>query len=496
MPNSVRWYCRWPLVEIGLFFATALVFWPAGFEGRLTTDDAFYFYSGRRLVEGVPPFVSGFDNKLPGAPIIIAAFIWLGNRLGMDALYAARIAFLGASCLVVVGIYRLCLLLTGAIRIAMVAAFLTTTFYAFGQFAGGGPTPYTLVALFVTWSLLSMVRQSFGRAALWGTVSGIVWQPTLFYGLFPAVLAWLGPAGSWRARVGAVVRVLIGFIVPLAALAAFFAYSGALDKLVEDAIVYNVKYLDRGTPMIKNPWWMVRAVILGFPEASGLIVLGLLALPAAGYARIREIGLEAFLRRDPWRVVVLSVPAPIAWSILDFQTSSDFFVFIPYAVVGVAWLLWKLDDLTRDAVPRALWRASPACALVLIALYSASLYRLRADGTLVYQQKISDEIQATYGADTTILTIQAPEFLVLAKRTTPARLLALVPSGGLAEVIAAAYPNGFDGLIAEIEASRPRVVLVGYIDGKGLGPIETWLEKSFELRERAPWRIYVRRTTS
>src|SRR5262249_61632347 len=122
-------------------------------------------------------------------------------------------------------------------------------------------------------------------------------------------------------------------------------------QLVEDAIVYNVKYLDRGTPMIKNPWWMVRAVILGFPEASGLIVLGLLALPAAGYARIREIGLEAFLRRDPWRGVVLSVPAPIAWSILDFQTSSDFFVFIPYPVVRVPWLFCEPYDLTPDPGP-------------------------------------------------------------------------------------------------------------------------------------------------
>src|SRR5262249_26357915 len=157
-----------------------------------------------------------------------------------------------------------------------------------------------------------------------------------------------------------------------------------LDKLVEDAIVYNVKYLDRGTPMIKNPWWIVRAVILGFPEASGLIVLGLLALPAAGYARIREIGLEAFLRRDPWRVVVLSLPAPIGWSLPVFQPSSDFFVFTPSAGVGVAGLLGKLAALPRDAVPRVWWRASPACALVLIPLSPASLYRLRADGTLVY----------------------------------------------------------------------------------------------------------------
>src|SRR5262249_47526859 len=200
----------------------------AGFEGRLTTDDAFYFYSGRRLVEGVPPFVSGFDNKLPGAPIIIAAFIWLGNRLGMDALYAAGLAFLGASCLVGVGIYRLCLLLTGAVRIAMVAAFLTTTFYAFGQFAGGGPTPYTLVALFVTWSLLSMVRQSFGRAALWGTVSGIVWQPTLFYGLFPAVLAWLGPAGSWRGPGGGGGGGLFGVLLCPPRLGPLFSFTGGV----------------------------------------------------------------------------------------------------------------------------------------------------------------------------------------------------------------------------------------------------------------------------
>ena len=81
---------------------------------------------------------------------------------------------------------------------------------------------------------------------------------------------------------------------------------------------------------------------------------------------------------------------------------------------------------------------------------------------------------------------------MLAERTMPARLLALVPPGGLSAVIAETYTNGFHGLIAAVEAARPEVVVVGYIKGEGLDPIETWREENFEHRRLGPWRLYVR----
>ena len=190
---------------------------------------------------------------------------------------------------------------------------------------------------------------------------------------------------------------------------------------------------------------------------------------------------------------MLSIPAPLAWSLLDFQTPVDFFVFLPYVVAGFAWLLAKGKSVIDADAARALSPVSLAAAIAFITLFAASMYRLRADGGLPYQRQAVAEIEALRGQSGPILTVHAPEFLALTQRTSPVRLLVLVPSGGLASLIHATYPTGFGGLIDEIERFRPQTVLVGYIEGKGLAPLELWLDENFEVIRQSPWRVYARK---
>lgn len=226
-----------------------------------------------------------------------------------------------------------------------------------------------------------------------------------------------------------------------------------------------------------------------------MILMGLIAIPLVAFLRSKAEGVRNFLLRDPWRVLVLSLPVPAAWSLLDFQTADDFFVFIPYAAAGMAWILDSVAAAARASISPAARRVLPMAAAVAVIAFAAGVYRLKATEQLAIQKALFNEIEAERGAGTRILAINAPELLVLTGRNSLAPLLTLVPTGGMGALIGDLYENAFDGLIAELEAAQPQMVVVGPVAGKGLKPLEAWLERRFTGRQIATptgqWRVFV-----
>ena len=85
----------------------ALVYGMYGFDGVLLRDYSIYLYSGQRMAEGVPPYVSIFDHKGPLSPMIAGFGVMLSKVLDWDDILTVRLVFFATGCLTVMAVYLL-----------------------------------------------------------------------------------------------------------------------------------------------------------------------------------------------------------------------------------------------------------------------------------------------------------------------------------------------------------------------------------------------------
>ena len=90
-----------------VFAMAALVYRQYGFHGRLGRDEAANLYSGQRMAQGVPPYVSIFDNKGALAPMLAGLGVTVSKQLDWNDIYTVRMVFFIVSCFAVVSVYLL-----------------------------------------------------------------------------------------------------------------------------------------------------------------------------------------------------------------------------------------------------------------------------------------------------------------------------------------------------------------------------------------------------
>src|ERR671933_1881664 len=93
-----------PLFVLAL---AAFVYSLYGFDGVLLRDYSIYLYSGQRMAEGIPPYLSIFDHKGPLSPMLAGLGVTLSKQLNWDDIYTVRLVFFASGCLAVVAVYLL-----------------------------------------------------------------------------------------------------------------------------------------------------------------------------------------------------------------------------------------------------------------------------------------------------------------------------------------------------------------------------------------------------
>src|SRR5215203_1197523 len=145
-----------PLLILAL---AAFVYGLYGFEDTLLRDYSIYLYSGQRMAEGIPPYVSVFDHKGPLSPMLAALGVAWSKELNWDDVYTVRLVFYLTACLTAVAVY---LLGKNAFRSQIAGLFGALAFlgfYAYAQRAASGPEPKTPMVLFEALNLLFAVQK-------------------------------------------------------------------------------------------------------------------------------------------------------------------------------------------------------------------------------------------------------------------------------------------------------------------------------------------------
>lgn len=510
-----------------LIAAVTLLVYPIhNLTGGLSRDGAIYLYSAQQLLEGVPPYVSIFDHKGPLTPLISALGVLAAKLFGASQVITVRILFLVCGSLAIAVVYALSRHLLRSLRGALFSTLTFIGFFSFARYAVAEPEAKTPMLLFQSLSLLFTAQKRWFLAGLCGSLAALVWQPMAAFALVTIVLAIARPGEAGKRS--ALLRTLGGIAVPLTVVLICFYLWGALYELVNGTIIFNLLYLDQERlSVVSQILDAAGAIFVGYSSALiPLVIAAMLVIAAVGFAAVIRLYVVRLRRRartsspikgildSRFAPLLLSLPFPVAWSLLDFQGYPDFYVFLPYVVVGfggaldlaVRRLSGRYQRIYNSSATKARGTISTGfvAALVGIAVVSsvivvspaqqASSLSIQKDSLsptdLQDQRQAAKEIERRYGQDARIVSIGIPQLLVLLHQTNPNPYAFVIR--GIDQEIAETTPGGFNGWLQELRGYDPDVIALGPTTGDYEPMLLRWLNDNYEREKIGPWTLYVR----
>jgi hypothetical protein len=426
-----------------------------GFDGELSRDLGLYMYAGQRVADGVPPYVGVMNRSGPLAHLVPGVGAWLGDRLGVDDLLAVRVLLLVVSMLVVWLTYLLCRDLFGSRAVGASAAVFLATVPAFVLYAVGGPRDKTTMMLFLTATLLASVHRRWAVAGTCLALATLTWQPVFLPGVATVAVAALLSTGR---RLRAVVLVGAAGVLTTLVFVVGFVLAGALPEALDGFIRIHLR--DTYQPGISDDpesTWEAFHEAYGFATyllVAGLAAMLLVALPGLLRLARRRTTPEGRARDVALVALAAGEVVGLAWSWRTFNGWADALVLVPYAVVGLAGVL----ALAVGRLPRRAGLAV-AVALCLLLLTGGAHYAVFERDRVLLRQRA--EVDAVVDAlpDASMLSIEAPQPLVLAHRVNPSehQMFRL----GLESYVDRTWPGGLEGYAEWIAKTRPTIVVVG-----------------------------------
>jgi hypothetical protein len=500
---------------------TLVVYLTQNLGGGLSRDGAIYLYSGQQLLEGVPPYVSIFDHKGPLAPLISAFGVLVSGALGTSQVFTVRVLFMIFGSLAIVAAYALSRSLLGSVRATVFSTLTFIGFFSFARYAVAEPEAKTPMLLFQSLALLFTVQKRWFLAGLCGSLTALVWQPMAVFVLVTVILAATRPGALGKRS--AVLRSLGGAVLPVALVLVCFYFWGALYEMLNGAIFFNLLYLDgEQLSVVGQILIAAQSIFVGYSSILiPLVIASMLAIVATGFVamirlyvvRLHRIVADGATAKElldsRFAPLLLSLPFPVAWSLLDFQGYPDFYVYLPYIAVGFGGAMEiAVRRLARGypASPRRsrnFLSAGFCVALVSIAVVSsmivvspgerASSLSIQEDSLnptdLRDQRQAAREIESRYGEDARIVSIGVPQLLVFLRETNPNPYVFVIR--GIDQKIAETTPGGFDGWLQELRGYNPDVIALGPTNGDYEPMLLTWLNENYERERIGPWTLYV-----
>jgi hypothetical protein len=434
------------LLALVVFLGASGVFGLYGDQGELYRDHGIVLYAGQQFADGVPPYVGIFDHKGPGGAVVAGCGVWLGGVLGSGDVAGARLLFLLLSAASVAAVFLLAAEVFRSPWPGLLAAASFLTYWGFGQVAGSGPEPKTPMVLFQALALWLTVRRRWFAAGLTGSLAFLVWQPMAVLVAATMFLGWRSAPAERGRALGA---AALGGALPVAVTVGYYAVHGALFEFVDGMALFNLTGMENEQTIAQNVKTLVATSAYAFKAAGVTIPLGAAALVLLMLRCLRDRG--AAWSADPLAPVLLTFPAPVLWSVLDFQGFPDFFCFMPYTALGFGWLL-------AEALERASLGTAGKLFVVLVLTGSAAVgYRVFAPDQLGAQREATEALVERYGEDARFLAVGAPQVMVLLERQNPTPYLYMMR--GIQNHVEAHVEGGFDGWLGELSEYDADVVL-------------------------------------
>jgi 4-amino-4-deoxy-L-arabinose transferase-like glycosyltransferase len=423
-----------------------------GFNGMLTRDLAVYSYAGQQVADGVPPYLGILNRSGPLAHAIPGIGAGIARVAGFDDVLTLRWLFLAISVVCVCAVYVLGRDLFASRFAGLVSAATFLTFSGFIRYASDGPREKTPMTLFIVCALWAVTRRRWFTAGVFVSLAALCLQ-IAFFATFTAVVAGVLLLAHGE-RVRALLRVAVGGAVPALVCAVWFVVTDSWRQALEAFLLINIRYTtpDPVLPRLDEAW---EGLQVAYGVSLWLLVGGLVALAIRSLAVVHRGARTG----DPSVVVLaaftLGVLAGLAWNVKEYDAWPDLFPLLPFAAVGIGGmfaLLAKHVPPTAGAVTAL----ALSVAGTTIAVHESVTTR---DERLVTQRQSVTAVLAQAPAGATITSVEAPQALVLTRRTNPTRHQMF--SAGLQNYIEDVWPGGLDGFRRGIVEDQPDLIVFG-----------------------------------
>jgi hypothetical protein len=427
-----------------------------GFHGLLTRDLGIYSYAGQQVADGVPPYLGVLNRAgplahvLPGLGALVARVAGLDN--GYDDVVTMRVLFMLIATAAVCMAYLLGRDLFRSRGAGLVTAGAMLAIHGFIQYASSGPREKTPMALFVIVALWAVVHRRWFTAGVMTSLATLCLQ-TAFFSTFAAVVVGVLVLAHGQ-RLRSLVKVAVGGLVPVLVLGVWFALAGSLRASYDGFYGINRRYT------VPNPLTADRDLVWGDLQAAYGVTVWLLL---AGTVLLVLVSLAVVSRRartaQPGLVVLPAMTAGLAaglwWILQEYDAWADLFPVLPFAALGLG---AAYAVAVHRLAPRP--QAVVAGALAVTAVVLAVTYSLqtRNDG-LGEQREATDAVLATLPPGATLTSIEAPQPLVLTRRTNPTRYQMF--RSGLQDYMDDTWPGGLVGFQHDLVADGQDLVAVG-----------------------------------
>ena len=454
-----------------------------GFDQALTRDPGVYAYGGQRLLEGDPPYVGILNRAGPLAHALPALGIGLGRQVGLSDVHGVRVFFMliAVACLCLT--YLLVRDLTGSRAAGLVAASAFLMFEGFVSLSTNGPREKAAMVMFLLAAMLAMLHRRWATCGVFVALATLTWQPVFFVAALTVVVAVLLAPDR---RPAALLRVAVGGAVPTALVVLYYAANGAVHTFLEGFVLINAQYTVQPSPFahLGVVWDGLRD---GFGASLWVIAIGLAVVPVLAVASFGAARRTHEAEAASWVAIGVGWLAGLGWCAIAFNAWMDLLVVLPFAAIGVgggaAWVLGRLDRRAAVATTVALALAATAYATV----FSVTT----RDDALLTQQASIRAVLRTGPHPATILSVQAPEVLVLTHRTNPTPYQMF--DHGFPDYLDATYPGGLPGFVGSIQRTAPTYIVTQptfrtpwltpwlkqhYVDVGGTPEFTWWVSKS------------------
>ena len=465
-----------------LALAAAAVFTLHGFEDTLSRDLGVYAYGGQQAADGVPPYVSILNRAGPLSHLIPGVGVVAARLAGIDDVLGMRLLVLVLSAVTVWLAYLLARDTLGSRLEGAVAATALLTFQGFVVLAAGGPRDKPIMVMLLTWSLLAVVRRQWASAGVLVALTTLTWQPAFPVG---ALVAAVGMASlGRRALVAPLVRFTVGGLVPTVLCVLGFWLAGALPTFIDAFLVIPLRYTVQ-TGLVEFLGTNGDALVEGYGPAVWAMLAGLVALAVAASRQLVR-NLRGGRAGHEMVMMGAGLLAGLLVSMRGFNGWPDAFVLLPFASLGLAVIVHAL----RSALPRT--GRVVGVGVVGISLAAGGMVSVTSSSEGLPLQRASVRaVLTTLGPDASVLSVEAPQVLVLSGRTSSTRYQMF--AGGMSNYIDHHYPGGTEGYARWVEAEEPTVIAVhSNGDFEWLADI---LERDYVAVGTAPgWTWFVDRT--
>jgi Ca2+/Na+ antiporter len=430
--------------------ASFVVYLLHGFNGVLKRDLGVYLYGAQQFLDGVPPYEAIRNRAGPLAHVIPAVGIWFGRRVGADDVTAARFLYLLLSVACVCLVYLLARELYRSRLVGVVTATAFLGFQAFIWMATGGPREKTAMVLFLLAGLLCLRYRRWATVGVFTALGTLTWQPVFFALLVSAGVAIaLAPSGRWVAAL----RYVVGGAVTTGVVLVYYALHGALGLFFQDFVLINARYTD--AHHLGGDTW--RILEFGYGASVWLVLLGLVAMPVVAGTAVRR----AWRTREPVPVAMVAVGAGwlagLLWTANSFDGYLDLFVLLPFAALGLGGLADPALRWIRARGGRT-WAVAVAGALAIALTAFATVTSVSTRFHTLEAQRAAVAKILKRDPDGSILSIQAPQVLVLAHRRNPTPVQMFV--NGFDRYVDDTWPGGLQGYAAWVQRTSPDLVVM------------------------------------